>query len=128
MRELTCPAWVVMCAQDRQKFSSVLDKIGVDQPEWCELSSVTAQVESAAHADTAELPEVWPWALWRLGALLLNPPAPPQQRRRLVRRLAAAGWFALPNAAAPPETARWARRSSLRTASATRASSVRRTC
>ena len=27
-------------AEDRHKFSSVLDKIGVDQPEWTEVSSV----------------------------------------------------------------------------------------
>lgn len=29
-------------AEDRHKFSSVLDKIGVDQPEWTEVSSVEA--------------------------------------------------------------------------------------
>jgi hypothetical protein len=29
-------------AEDRHKFSSVLDKIGVDQPEWTEVTSVKA--------------------------------------------------------------------------------------
>jgi carbamoyl-phosphate synthase large subunit len=29
-------------AEDRHKFSSVLDKIGVDQPEWSEVTSVEA--------------------------------------------------------------------------------------
>jgi len=29
-------------AEDRHKFSSVLDKIGVDQPEWIEVTSVEA--------------------------------------------------------------------------------------
>ena len=29
-------------AEDRHKFSSVLDKIGVDQPEWIEVMSVEA--------------------------------------------------------------------------------------
>ena len=29
-------------AEDRHKFSSVLDKIGVDQPEWTEVTSVEA--------------------------------------------------------------------------------------
>ena len=29
-------------AEDRHKFSSVLDSIGVDQPEWTEVSSVEA--------------------------------------------------------------------------------------
>ncbi|KAI0079302.1 carbamoyl-phosphate synthase [Panus rudis PR-1116 ss-1] len=35
-------------AEDRHKFSSVLDKIGVDQPEWAECSSVEAAKEFAA--------------------------------------------------------------------------------
>ena len=29
-------------AEDRHKFSSVLDKVGVDQPEWTEVTSVDA--------------------------------------------------------------------------------------
>jgi carbamoyl-phosphate synthase large subunit len=29
-------------AEDRHKFSSVLDKIGIDQPEWTEVTSVEA--------------------------------------------------------------------------------------
>ncbi len=29
-------------AEDRHKFSSVLDSIGVDQPEWSEVTSVAA--------------------------------------------------------------------------------------
>ena len=29
-------------AEDRHKFSSVLDRIGVDQPEWTEVTSVEA--------------------------------------------------------------------------------------
>jgi carbamoylphosphate synthase large subunit len=29
-------------AEDRHKFSSVLDKIGVDQPEWTEATSLEA--------------------------------------------------------------------------------------
>lgn len=29
-------------AEDRHKFSSVLDKVGVDQPEWTEVTSVEA--------------------------------------------------------------------------------------
>ena len=29
-------------AEDRHKFSSVLDKIGVDQPDWTEVTSVEA--------------------------------------------------------------------------------------
>ena len=29
-------------AEDRHKFSSVLDSIGVDQPEWSEVSSLKA--------------------------------------------------------------------------------------
>ncbi|TDL23038.1 carbamoyl-phosphate synthase [Rickenella mellea] len=35
-------------AEDRHKFSSVLDKIGVDQPEWTEVTSVEAAKEFAA--------------------------------------------------------------------------------
>ncbi|KAL5504672.1 CPA2 [Sanghuangporus vaninii] len=34
-------------AEDRHKFSSVLDKVGVDQPEWNEISSVEAAKEFA---------------------------------------------------------------------------------
>lgn len=29
-------------AEDRHKFSSVLDEVGVDQPEWTEVTSVDA--------------------------------------------------------------------------------------
>jgi carbamoyl-phosphate synthase large subunit len=29
-------------AEDRHKFSSVLDSIGIDQPEWCEVTSLDA--------------------------------------------------------------------------------------
>lgn len=29
-------------AEDRHKFSSILDSIGVDQPEWTEVTSVAA--------------------------------------------------------------------------------------
>lgn len=29
-------------AEDRHKFSSVLDKIGVDQPEWTEVTTLDA--------------------------------------------------------------------------------------
>lgn len=34
-------------AEDRHKFSSILDSIGVDQPEWTEVSSVNAAKEFA---------------------------------------------------------------------------------
>jgi len=34
-------------AEDRQKFSEILDSIGVDQPEWKELTSVAAAAEFA---------------------------------------------------------------------------------
>ncbi|KAI0365585.1 carbamoyl-phosphate synthase [Pilatotrama ljubarskyi] len=34
-------------AEDRHKFSSILDSIGVDQPEWAEVSSVNAAKEFA---------------------------------------------------------------------------------
>ncbi|KAF7793491.1 hypothetical protein EIP86_004603 [Pleurotus ostreatoroseus] len=34
-------------AEDRHKFSSILDKIGVDQPEWTEVTSVAAAKEFA---------------------------------------------------------------------------------
>ena len=34
-------------AEDRHKFSSILDKVGVDQPEWKEVSSVEAAKEFA---------------------------------------------------------------------------------
>ena len=34
-------------AEDRHKFSSILDSIGVDQPEWAEVSSVDAAKEFA---------------------------------------------------------------------------------
>ncbi|KAG8934621.1 carbamoyl-phosphate synthase (glutamine-hydrolyzing) cpa2 [Tulasnella sp. 418] len=35
------------CAEDRHKFSSVLDSIGVDQPEWTEVTSVEAAKQFA---------------------------------------------------------------------------------
>jgi carbamoyl-phosphate synthase large subunit len=35
------------CAEDRHKFSSVLDSIGVDQPEWAEVTSLEAAKEFA---------------------------------------------------------------------------------
>lgn len=35
-------------AEDRHKFSSILDSIGVDQPEWTEVTSVAAAKEFAA--------------------------------------------------------------------------------
>ncbi|KAL1915643.1 uncharacterized protein VTP21DRAFT_6402 [Calcarisporiella thermophila] len=38
---------MIDAAEDRYKFSSVLDKIGVDQPEWSELSSVEQAYEFA---------------------------------------------------------------------------------
>lgn len=34
-------------AEDRHKFSSVLDKIGVDQPEWTEATSLDAAKDFA---------------------------------------------------------------------------------
>lgn len=34
-------------AEDRHKFSSVLDSIGVDQPEWTEVTSLEAAKEFA---------------------------------------------------------------------------------
>ena len=34
-------------AEDRHKFSSVLDKIDVDQPDWAEVTSVDAAKEFA---------------------------------------------------------------------------------
>ncbi|KAF9451498.1 carbamoyl-phosphate synthase [Macrolepiota fuliginosa MF-IS2] len=40
-------------AEDRHKFSSVLDSIGVDQPEWCEVTSVEA---AKAFADKVSYP------------------------------------------------------------------------
>ncbi|KAJ1306196.1 hypothetical protein OPQ81_010905 [Rhizoctonia solani] len=42
----TDPAKIDM-AEDRHKFSSVLDRIGVDQPEWAEVSSLEAAKEFA---------------------------------------------------------------------------------
>jgi carbamoyl-phosphate synthase large subunit len=35
-------------AEDRHKFSSILDSIGVDQPAWTEVSSVEAAKKFAA--------------------------------------------------------------------------------
>lgn len=35
-------------AEDRHKFSSILDSIGVDQPEWTEATTVEAAKEFAA--------------------------------------------------------------------------------
>lgn len=34
-------------AEDRHKFSSILDSIGVDQPEWTEVTSVNAAKQFA---------------------------------------------------------------------------------
>jgi carbamoyl-phosphate synthase large subunit len=34
-------------AEDRHKFSSVLDSIGVDQPEWCEVTDLYAAKQFA---------------------------------------------------------------------------------
>ena len=34
-------------AEDRHKFSSVLDRIGVDQPQWAEVTTVDAAKEFA---------------------------------------------------------------------------------
>ena len=34
-------------AEDRHKFSAILDQVGVDQPEWAEVTSVTAAKEFA---------------------------------------------------------------------------------
>jgi carbamoyl-phosphate synthase large subunit len=34
-------------AEDRHKFSSVLDSIGVDQPEWTEVTSLNAAKQFA---------------------------------------------------------------------------------
>ena len=34
-------------AEDRHKFSSILDSIGVDQPEWCEVTSLDAAKQFA---------------------------------------------------------------------------------
>lgn len=42
----TDPA-MIDTAEDRHKFSSILDKVGVDQPEWTEVSSVDAAKEFA---------------------------------------------------------------------------------
>ena len=42
----TDPA-MIDSAEDRHKFSSILDSIGVDQPEWCEVTSLTAAKEFA---------------------------------------------------------------------------------
>lgn len=36
-------------AEDRHKFSSVLDSIGVDQPDWTEVTTVEAAKQFAAH-------------------------------------------------------------------------------
>jgi carbamoyl-phosphate synthase large subunit len=35
-------------AEDRHKFSAILDSIGVDQPAWTEVTSVDAAKEFAA--------------------------------------------------------------------------------
>ena len=35
-------------AEDRHKFSSVLDSIGVDQPDWTEVTTVEAAKQFAA--------------------------------------------------------------------------------
>lgn len=35
-------------AEDRHKFSSILDSVGVDQPEWTEVSSLEAAKQFAA--------------------------------------------------------------------------------
>ena len=32
-------------AEDRHKFSAILDKVGVDQPEWTEVTSLKAAKE-----------------------------------------------------------------------------------
>lgn len=34
-------------AEDRHKFSAVLDKVGIDQPEWAEVTSLDAAKEFA---------------------------------------------------------------------------------
>jgi carbamoyl-phosphate synthase large subunit len=34
-------------AEDRHKFSSILDSIGVDQPDWAEVTTVDAAKEFA---------------------------------------------------------------------------------
>ena len=34
-------------AEDRHKFSAVLDKVGIDQPEWVEVTSLNAAKEFA---------------------------------------------------------------------------------
>jgi carbamoyl-phosphate synthase large subunit len=36
-------------AEDRHKFSSVLDSIGVDQPDWTEVTTVEAAKHFATH-------------------------------------------------------------------------------
>jgi carbamoyl-phosphate synthase large subunit len=38
-------------AEDRHKFSSILDGIGVDQPEWTEVSSLEAAKEFASKVE-----------------------------------------------------------------------------
>jgi carbamoyl-phosphate synthase large subunit len=40
-------------AEDRHKFSAVLDKIGVDQPEWAEVTSVNAAKDFASRVGCA---------------------------------------------------------------------------
>jgi len=43
-------------AEDRHKFSSVLDKVGVDQPEWTEVTSVDAAKAFAKRVGYVTLP------------------------------------------------------------------------
>ena len=53
---LGTPPQNIDMAEDRNKFSSILDKIGVDQPEWGEVSNVAKAKEfcrlAAAHQPT----------------------------------------------------------------------------
>lgn len=42
-------------AEDRHKFSSILDSVGVDQPQWTEVSSVEAAKEFAQKVGYVEL-------------------------------------------------------------------------
>jgi carbamoyl-phosphate synthase large subunit len=47
-------------AEDRHKFSSVLDKIGVDQPTWSEVTSVEAAKAFAQRVGYVPEPELDP--------------------------------------------------------------------
>ena len=52
-------------AEDRDKFSAMLDSIGVDQPEWSALTSIDEAISFAARVSTQQTKnkqtDIFPW-------------------------------------------------------------------